>query len=555
MHFEFLETKNNMAQNKKHSKLIFEISWEVCNKVGGIYTVLSTKANTLNGLFQDQVIFIGPDFGKENTSNSFKESPRLLQSWKKNSNLPENVKVRVGRWDIPGNPIVILVDYKSLYSQKDSLYGEMWNEFQVDSFHAYGDYDESCMFAYGAALVIEDYTKFATAKDAMTVYAHFDEWTTGMGLLYIKKHMPEIHTVFTTHATSIGRSICGNNKPLYDYMEGYNGDQMADELNMQSKHSLEKTVALQADAFTTVSDVTAVECKQLIGREPIVTPNGFELDFVPAKAEFTKKRALARKKMLEVAKALIGEEFGDDTLLIATSGRNEFRNKGLDAFIDSMNVLRSTWDNSSKKIIAFVLVPAWVKEPRTELIESIEAGKAVESDNKITTHHINNYGDDAIYNKMRYLGIANNKNENVHIVYVPCYLNGNDGIFNMDYYDVLIGLDCTIFASYYEPWGYTPMESVAFGVPTITTDLSGFGQWVLSKCGDGFETSGVKVIHRTDSNYSSVVEQISTYLKEYLNSDEANVKVARDKAKRTAKKATWSNFIKYYEKAYNLNEK
>ena len=140
--------------------------------------------------------------------------------------------------------------------------------------------------------------------------------------------------------------------------------------------------------------------------------------------------------------------------------------------------------------------------------------------------------------------------ENTYIIYVPCYLNGNDGIFNMDYYDLLIGLDCTVFASYYEPWGYTPMESVAFGVPTITTDLSGFGQWVLSKCGDGFEESGVKVIHRTDSNYSSVVDQISSYLKEYLNSDEATKKVAQDKAKRTAKKATWTNFIKHYDKAY-----
>ena len=149
-----------MAQNKKHSKIIFEISWEVCNKVGGIYTVLSTKAKTLNSLFQDNVIFIGPDFGKDNTSNSFKESPRLLQAWKKNSDLPHDVKVRVGRWDIPGNPIVILVDYKSLYACKDQLYSDMWNKYNVDSLHAYGDYDESCMFAYGAAIVVEDYANY-----------------------------------------------------------------------------------------------------------------------------------------------------------------------------------------------------------------------------------------------------------------------------------------------------------------------------------------------------------------------------------------------------------
>ena len=539
-----------MTQNQKHSELIFEISWEVCNKVGGIYTVLSTKAKTLNSLFQDEVIFIGPDFGKENTSSSFKESPRLLQSWKKSSNLPQGVNVRVGRWDIPGRPVVILVDYKSLYNLKDELYADIWNKYQVDSLHAYGDYDESCMFAYGAALVVEDYAKFINKTEKKQIYAHFDEWTTGMGLLYLKSVMPSIATVFTTHATSIGRSICGNNKPLYDYMNGYNGDQMADELNMQSKHSLEKTAALNADAFTTVSEVTATECKQLIGREPIVTPNGFELNFVPAKTPFGKKRTIARAKLLEVAQSLIGTELSDDTYLIATSGRNEFRNKGLDAFIDSINVLRSKWNDSKRKIVAFVMVPAWVKDARADLKQKLEDKTTNILDNKIITHNINNYDSDAIYGKMSYLGMTNNADENTYIIYVPCYLNGDDGIFNMEYYDLLIGLDCTIFASYYEPWGYTPMESVAFGVPTITTDLSGFGQWVLSEFGDGFDKSGVKVIHRTDSNYSSIVEQISSAVYDYLSSSDSDKKTAQENAKNIAKQATWANFMKYYEVAY-----
>ena len=392
-----------MTKNKKHSNLIFEVSWEVCNKVGGIYTVLSTKAKTMNDLFQDQVIFIGPDFGKDNTSSTFKESPRLLQAWKKNSNLPHDIKVRVGRWDIPGRPVVILVDYKSLYNVKNELYSDMWNKYKVDSLHGYGDYDESCMFAYGAALVIESYAKYIE-KDTQ-VYAHFDEWTTGMGLLYLKSSMPDIATVFTTHATSIGRSICGNNKPLYDYMNGYNGDQMADELNMQSKHSLEKTAALTADSFTTVSDVTAVECKQLIGREPIVTPNGFELNFVPVKTQFTKKRKQARTKLIEVAKSLIGVDLADDTLLIGTSGRNEFRNKGLDAFIDSVNVLRSKWTASDRKVVAFMMVPAWVKEARADLSMKLANNSDCALENRIITHDINNYNDDAIYGKMRYLNM------------------------------------------------------------------------------------------------------------------------------------------------------
>lgn len=544
-----------MTQNKKHTDLIFEISWEVCNKVGGIYTVLSTKAKTLNSLFHNQAIFIGPDFGKENTSNSFKESPRLLQSWEKDNNLPEGVNIRVGRWDIPGNPTVILVDYKALYSKKNDLYADMWNSFKVDSLHAYGDYDESCMFAYGAALVVESYSKFINKTSKTNVYAHFDEWTTGMGLLYLKKYMPEIKTVFTTHATSIGRSICGNNKPLYDYMAGYNGDQMANELNMQSKHSLEKTAALAADSFTTVSDVTAVECRQLIGRNPVVTPNGFELNFVPAKTQYTEKRSVARKKMIGVAQALIGTHLNDDTFLIATSGRNEFRNKGLDVFIDSVNVLRSKWTDKNRKIVAFMMVPAWVKGARTDLKDKLLSGNSNQLENRIITHDINNYGEDSVYCKMNYLGMTNHVDENTYIIYVPCYLNGSDGIFDMDYYDLLIGLDCTVFASYYEPWGYTPMESVAFGIPTITTDLSGFGQWVLSECGNGFDVSGVNVIHRTDSNYSNVVEQTANAVYSYLCSDDKMRAKASVNAKKTAKKATWNNFITYYENAYKEAEK
>ena len=157
----------------------------------------------------------------------------------------------------------------------------MWKRYGVDSIHAYGDYDEACAFSHAAGIVIESLYNFI-GGDTKKVIAHFDEWTTGMGLLYTKWKMPSIATIFTTHATSVGRSICFNNKPLYDYLKGYNGDQMAAELNMQSKHSLEKAAAHNADCFTTVSDVTAIECEQLLEKRPdVVTPNGFESDFVP----------------------------------------------------------------------------------------------------------------------------------------------------------------------------------------------------------------------------------------------------------------------------------
>ena len=534
--------------------LLFETSWEVCNKVGGIYAVLSTKAKTLQKRYKDNLIFIGPDlWGEDTPSPYFIEGKTPLNAWLAKAKLPEGMRVRLGRWDVPGKPVALLVTYDTLYRYKDALYTEMWNRYRVDSLHAYGDYDESCMFAYAAALVIESIVKWKN-NPKLKVVAHFDEWTTGMGLLYLKAHLPQVATVFTTHATSIGRSICGNGKPLYDYMEGYHGDQMAVELNMQSKHSLEKAAAHAADAFTTVSDVTARECQQLLERYPMVTPNGFEQNFVPKGSKFTAARTAARQRMLQVAACLTGQHYADDTLIIATSGRLEVRNKGIDVYLDAVASLRNSLgfvSSKERKVIALVLVPAWMKSPRTDLIENLNADKPQRLFDPVITHHLHNQDRDPIYGRINALGFHNEPNDKVTVIDVPCYLNGNDGIFNMSYYDLLAGLDAAVFPSYYEPWGYTPLESAAFGVPTITTDLAGFGQWVLDRFGDDSDRYGVKVLHRTDSNYEETCRAIAMSLMNlYVMSDKVN-RAIRNANRTTSKAASWDNFIAYYDQAYS----
>jgi glycosyltransferase involved in cell wall biosynthesis len=437
-----------------------------------------------------------------------------------------------------------------MYAIKDKFYGDMWNLYGVDSLHAYGDYDEACAFSHASGIVIESICRF-NGVDKGNYIAHFDEWTTGMGLLYIKHALPQVSTIFTTHATSIGRSICGNGKPLYDYLKGYNGDQMAGELNMQSKHSLEKTAAHQADCFTTVSEVTARECEQLLERRPdVVTPNGFEANFVPQRAKYTKARAAARLKMLEVASALTGVELDDDTFIVATSGRCEYRNKGIDLYLDSINRLREL--NPARKVLAWVMVPAWVKDARTDLAYSLANGKRCQLYQPYSTHSLNNDNEDPIINRIRGIGFNNDNNSNVITIYVPCYLNGNDGIFNTTYYDLLIGMDATVFPSYYEPWGYTPLESVAFGVPTITTSLSGFGQWILSESENNFKASGVKVIERGDFNYDEVKENIAQSLNGLVQATKSATKLIQTAAKKTAQEAAWQNFIKYYQQSFEI---
>ena len=531
---------------------IFEASWEVCNKIGGIYTVLSTKAKTLQKLYKDRVIFIGPDvWTDERPAFDFTESKTVLKKWRETALLPEGLEVRVGRWDIPGKPIAILVKFDSMYASKDEFYGHLWERFGVDSLHAYGDYDEACAFGRAAAAVIESLVEFFGDK-ANNVIAHFDEWTLGTGLLTVKERVEKAATVFTTHATSIGRSICGNGKPLYDYLPGYDGDQMARELNMESKHSLEKAAAREADCFTTVSDVTARESEQLLCRRPdVVTPNGFEPGFVPAKNKFKAARSAARKKMLDVARALTGRAFDDNTFIMATSGRCEYRNKGIDVYCDALARLNE--NGTPRPVLAFVMVPAWAGAPRADLMASISEGHTTRLADPVLTHALHNYNEDPINRRLHELGFAAAEgNGPVTAIYVPCYLNGHDGIFNMSYYDLLIGMDATVFPSYYEPWGYTPLESVAFGVPTITTTLSGFGQWICSTSENSFADCGAVAVKRTDSNYGDVVKAIADDLTALMALSAEKRAEVSDAARQTAARADWSNFIVDYEKAYNI---
>ena len=532
---------------------IFETSWEVCNKVGGIYTVLSTRAKTLQEIMQDRIVFIGPDCFNGEENPYFFEDKALFNDWLAVAK-HDGLSLKVGRWNTPGTPIAFLVDFKASYADKNKFYGELWERYGVDSLHAYGDYDDSAMFSYATAKVVESFFRFYLCNCTNVIF-HANEWQTGFAALALRHDVPEIATIFTTHATGIGRSIAGNNKPLYDYLQAYNGDQMADELNMQSKHSIEKQTAHYVDCFTTVSDITAVECKELLDK-PVdaVLPNGFEDDFVPKAALFTKKRNAARKRLLRIAEALTGSKLDDNTLIVSTSGRYEFRNKGIDVFIEAINKLRHD-EELQRDVVAFIEVPGWVARPRTDLQERLATNKTYDTALflPLVTHELHNMDADCVLNMARHLGIANAPTDKVKLIFIPCYLNGDDGIVNMSYYDVVLGNDLCVYPSYYEPWGYTPLESIAFKVPCITTDLAGFGLWANQLKGKFCEiTDGVKVIHRTDNNYFEVADSIKQTIKEYAAMDKKTVEKCRANAQKLSKKALWREFIQAYKTAYDI---
>ena len=515
--------------------------------------MLSTRAAIMQHEHKDKVFFIGPDNNKDN--KYFQEDPSLLADWQQQATA-EGLRVRVGRWLVPGKPIAILVDSQPFFKLKDQIFFHNWERFGVNSIAAYGDYDESSVFGYATGVVMESIYRFYHMENTAVV-AHFNEWMTSFGLFYVKEHLPRVGTLFTTHATSIGRSIAGNGKALYDFFAGYNGDQMAQELNMVSKHSSEKQAARNADCFTTVSEITNRECRQLLEKPAdVVTPNGFESEFVPkTEALLQQKRAEARECLVRVAEKVLGYPLADDVLLVATSGRYEWKNKGIDIFLESLRKLAD--HGVGKQVVAFLMVPAWQQG----------APKVLGKDDHVTTHQLVESQNDPVLNTLRNLGMNNLETDKVKVIFVPSYLKGDDGVFNLTYYDLLTGIDLTVFPSYYEPWGYTPLESVAFHVPTITTTLAGFGQWAqqvrhlpqqthaglsfLSRAMSELE-SGVAVVKRTDSNREEVCQRIAELIAEYASLDQYDRDNARAAAAAIAEKAEWGHFFDYYRLAYSF---
>ena len=535
-----------MSNAKLTPDYLFEVSWEVCNKVGGIHTVVSTKAQTALRKFGDRYLLLGPDLSHEGLDPEFEEDLNLLKNWRQ-SVYNDGIRIRVGRWKIKGEPTAILIDFTSLFPRKDEILKKLWEDYHVDSLSGQWDYIEPVLFGYAAGQVIASYVDtFCTATEKIA--AHFHEWMTAAGGLYLRRNAPYVATLFTTHATVMGRCIAGNGLPLYNDLTKFNADELARQFNVMAKHSIEKMAATYHDAFLTVSDITANECKYLLSREPdCVTPNGFENDFVWSGEEYGAKRAEARRTMIEVAEACLGRKFSTDPLIIGTSGRYEFRNKGLDVFLEALKTLAAA-ENLDREVLVYITVPAGNRGPRPDLQAHLaDASNPIDGGQyKYSTHLLENPAGDPIVHALSGSVLATDDSK-VKVIFVPTYLNRNDGIFGKDYYELLVGMDMTVFPSYYEPWGYTPLESVAFSVPTVTTTLAGFGLWVNKQP----EHEGVEVIRRDDYNDREVADKIAEALLRFSRLDDKQVEKARRSAGEIAKSALWEHLYSAYENAYS----
>lgn len=528
-------------------EFLFETSWEVCNKVGGIHTVVSTKALNIIEELGNNYILIGPDVWREEAINpEFIPDDSLFEAWKARA-AAEGLKVRTGRWNIAGKPVVILVDFTPYFGQQNEIFARFWEAYKLDSITGQWDYVEPALFGYAAGKLIESFTSFY--HEHHDIIAQFHEWMTGIGVLYLKKFAPWVATSMTTHATVLGRCIAGNNRALYGKMKEFNPIQIAREFNVVAKQSLEKTSAIEADVFTTVSEITSRECAHFLNKEvDIVTPNGFEDSFVPPKELFETRRKEAREKILKVAEAVLGYKPSNDCVLISTSGRYEFRNKGIDVFIDVLGELKRK-DNLAKECVAFILIPAYHKGPRQDIADFIYHNGPLPTGDRYLTHNLHYPSTDPVIQRIIANGLANEQESAVKVIFVPSYLNGDDGIFSLPYFDTLIGFDLTVYPSYYEPWGYTPLESLMFSIPTITTSLSGFGLWVKNYFNE--PGNGIKIVERTDDNETEVVNSMYDFILKFLGLSQKEIIEARVKAHEVSRIAMWDNLVTHYFDAYS----
>ncbi len=581
---------------------LFEISWEVCNKVGGLNTVVVSKSkkaiNLASKLGISNYLLVGPYFPKKayyefqelEVPSSFKDVFEELKA--------EGIICHYGEWLIKGTPKVILVDFNGFIHNRDFIKGKLWEWFGIDSLGAGWDYDEPVTWAWTVGIVVEKILQKYSSSRALV---HLHEWLSGAALLYLKRSSVNnrIKSVFTTHATIFGRSLASCDDNFYKSIESMDIDKKSYELCVYAKHFTEKATANNCDIFTTVSNVTSRECKFVLKREPdFVLYNGIDREKFPAIGEIEIKY----HKFNRVLKEFISYYFLpyydmsiENTLFFYTMGRPEFKNKGLDIMIDSLGKLNDILKKYKIDInvVALFFIPynnlgmdkdlvkrkvlyedikdkveVKFNEIKVKFINSLLKGKKVGPEEifgktfselmyeikdfknvvnelpPLSTHVVSSHNE--IIDSFVKCGLINRKDDKVKVILYPVYLTGADGLLNLSIYNAACGCDLGIFPSFYEPWGYTPLESAALGVPAITSNLSGFGRFVMENNTHG----GIYVIDRENSNYDNSVQQLVDKMLWFVKLNDNDRGLEKIRAKKVASLATWNSFIRNYEKVY-----
>ncbi len=555
------KTKEKISDFKDNT--LFEISWEVCNKVGGIHTVIVSKAKQVKRVFNENYFLVGPYLNSNNPEFIEKGIPEKFEPVI-NELQERGIIPHFGKWRINNIEVnTILIDFKNASKNINDIKGKIWENFKIDSLNTnYYDWDEPILFSYCAGIVIEKMNNILNRT--ILIQAH--EWLSGGAILYLKSleninEREKYKCVFTTHATMLGRSLCGNGMDLYEIENKINPDEKAYELGIQTKHQTEKVLANISDCFTTVSDITAREAKFFYGKKPdVIVYNGFDNSNLKDISKLNQNFFHSREKTDKFLESFFNNFYDvnfDKTQIFFTSGRFEFENKGIDLIIDSASKLNQNLKdkNSDRNIIIFLLIMIGKFRQNQEVINSInnyEKGIKREFETEfapLSTHEIST--ENIIIKKLIEKKLLNHIDDKVKVILIPEILNGSENVFNFEYYHFTEGFDLGIFPSYYEPWGYTPLETISYSIPTITSNLSGFGKYIENNLLE--ENKGyVEIIDREKSNFNDASEKLSEIMFDFTKKNQKELLIQKENSKKFALNFDWNFFIKNYIDAYHL---
>lgn len=601
-----------MTDNERRDITVLEISYEVCNKAGGIYTVIISKMSRMIESIQNYIA-VGPYYEKP-ASLEFEQEKPPLRFQKAFNTLHKNhgINCYYGRWLIKGQkllkerPLTILIDPTGFRTNINKIKEELWNFARVDSLNASWFYDEPLPWSYSTGLLIEELLRSGAIGDK--VIAHFHEWLSGAGLLYLKANNIPVKTVFTTHATMLGRAIAGSGKEdIYTLIksglsEGKTiSEDKVREYSLMDKYSMERASAQHTDVFTTVSDIVAKECEFILGRKPDnILHNGLDMAKFPAMEELSNLHLNYRDHIRNFVTAYSSPYYpidAEETLLFFISGRFEFRNKGIDLFLDALGRLnkRLRKTKSKKTVIVFIWVPCYVKDRRADIMDSLalfeDLEEAIRDESKKISErilstfaqrkpvkgssiigegfihelkkaslHLRKKGNppispfvvepNEITHSLERNNLLNHPDDKVKVIYYPTYLSSTDGMLGLGYYNAIIGSHVGIFPSYYESWGYTPLETAALGCQSITTDLAGYGRFIKPKLGK--DDYSIMVIPREKKSYEQSVAYLEEMLYKIYSMSKAQRGQFKIRAKQLSMLADWKHLIKNYLKAYEM---
>ena len=133
----------------------------------------------------------------------------------------------------------------------------------------------------------------------------------------------------------------------------------------------------------------------------------------------------------------------------------------------------------------------------------------------------------------------------LQVVFHPEFLNSTNPLFGLDYQDFVRGCHLGVFPSYYEPWGYTPAECTIMGIPSVTTNLSGFGCFMRDQISDP-QSYGIYIVDRRDIGLDESIGQLSKYMFDFVRLNRRQRIIQRNRTERLSDMLDWKSLGIYY---------